>query len=94
MPHNVLKQDLIIRAAGRVDITQAKAKEVLEGILADITDALTKGDEVTLTGFGKFSTKTTSARVGRNPITGESLNIPTKRKVVFKVMKALKDAIQ
>jgi len=92
--HNVLKQDLIVRAAGRVDITQAKAKEVLEGILADITDALTKGDEVTLHGFGKFSTKVTPARVCRNPMTGESMNISAKRKVVFKVMKALKDAIQ
>ena len=92
--HNVLKQDLIIRAAGRVDITQAKAKEVLEGILADITDALTKGDEVTLTGFGKFTVKATAARKGRNPSTGAAIDIPAKKKVSFQPQKALKDAIQ
>ena len=46
--HTVLKQDLIIRAAGRVNINQVKAKTVLDGILADITDALSKGAEVTL----------------------------------------------
>lgn len=92
--HNVLKQDLIIWAAGRVDITQAKAKEVLEGILADITDALSKGDEVTLSGFGKFTVKATAARKGRNPRTGEPVDIPAKKKVSFTPQKALKEAVQ
>lgn len=92
--HTVLKQDLIVRAAGRVDITQVKAKEVLEGILADITEALTKGDEVTLHGFGKFTVKATAARKGRNPITGEAMDIPAKRKVIFRPQKALKDTVQ
>ena len=92
--HNVVKQDLIIRAAGRVDITHVKAGEVLNGILADITDALSKGDEVTLHGFGKFTVKATAARTARNPITGEAVNVPAKRKVVFKAQKALKEAVQ
>ena len=92
--HTVLKQDLIIRAAGRVDITQAKAKEVLEGILADITDALSKGDEVTLHGFGKFTVKATAARTARNPFTGDAVNVPAKKKVSFKPQKALKEAVQ
>ena len=94
MPHNVLKQDLIVRAAGRVDITQAKAKEVLDGILADITDALKKGAEVTLHGFGKFTVKATAARKGRNPATGAAIDIPAKKKVAFTVHRALKEAIQ
>lgn len=94
MPHNVLKQDLIIRAAGRVDITQAKAKEVIDGFLADITEALSKGDEVTLHGFGKFTIKATAARTARNPITGDPVNVPAKRKVAFKAQRALKDAVQ
>ena len=92
--HNVLKQDLIIRAAGRVDITQAKAKEVLEGILKDIADALKKGAEVTLSGFGKFTVKTTAARKGRNPATGAAIDIPAKKKVSFAPQKALKEAVQ
>ena len=94
MPHNVLKQDLIVRAAGRVDITQAKAREVIDGVLAEITYALSKGDDVTLHGFGKFTVKTTAARKGRNPITGAAIDIPAKKKISFSPQKALKDAVQ
>jgi len=92
--HSVVKRDLAIRAAGRVDITTAKATEVIDGFIKDIVDALVKGAEVTLHGFGKFSVKTQAARTGRNPQTGAPVNIPAKKKVVFKAQKALKDAVQ
>lgn len=92
--HNVVKNDLAIRAAGRVDIPKTKAVQVIDGILADIVEALSKGDEVTLHGFGKFTVKATAARTGRNPITGAAVDIPAKRKIVFKPQKAAKEAVQ
>ncbi len=91
---NLTKKEFIDNAAQRSGTTKAVAEKVINGFLEDIAGCLKLGDEITLHGFGKFSTKVTPARVGRNPITGDALNIPAKRKVVFKVMKALREAIQ
>lgn len=73
------------------------AKSDIERILKNVADvahmALATGDEVTLPYIGKLKTKQTAARTGRNPQTGEALEIPAKTKPVFVAAKALKDAI-
>jgi len=91
---NLTKQDLIKQTAENVGINKGVADEVINGFLNSITAHLKVGDEITLHGFGKFSTKATAARTARNPITGDPVKVPAKRKVVFKARKALKDAVQ
>jgi DNA-binding protein HU-beta len=88
------KADMIKEAAQIQQITQKEATRYLDFFLSQITEELKVGNDVTLHGFGKFSTKTTAARTGRNPITGDPVDIPAKRKVVFKPQKMLKEAVQ
>lgn len=68
-------------------------QEVLTAILQSIEESLVKGDKVQLVGFGAFETKLRRAREGRNPQTGETIQIPATRVPVFKPGKSLKDAI-
>jgi len=88
------KADMIKEAAQIQQITQKEATRYLDFFLSQITEELKVGNDVTLHGFGKFSTKNTAARTGRNPITGDPVDIPAKRKVVFKPQKMLKEAVQ
>ncbi len=74
-------------------LSKAQAKAVVEGVLAAIRDAAVKGEEVSLAGFGKFKVQDKPARTGRNPRTGEAVEIAATRKVVFQPAKALKDAV-
>ncbi len=73
--------------------TKAEAEKALAGILEAITGALTKGDKLTLTGFGSFDVKKTAARTGRNPRTGAAIKIPARKTVKYSVGKGLKDAV-
>jgi integration host factor subunit alpha len=66
------------------NLTKIKAREAVETILRIIKDSLANGDDVLLTGFGKFNVKDKSARKGRNPNTGESMMLDAKRVVTFK----------
>ena len=59
----------------------------------EVTDAMSRGDRVELRGFGAFSVKKRDARVGRNPRTGEAVEVPARRVPVFKVSKELKDKV-
>ncbi|NCY23490.1 MAG: HU family DNA-binding protein [Alphaproteobacteria bacterium] len=88
------KQDLVAVVADAGDISKAKAGEVVDAIFTAIEDALkTKGGEVRLVGFGTFSTTERAAGKGRNPRTGEDIEIPASTTVRFKAGKALKDAV-
>jgi DNA-binding protein HU-beta len=62
-------------------------------MIDSITDALKKGDQVTIVGFGTYQVRERAARTGRNPRTGESINIPASKQPAFKAGKALKDAV-
>lgn len=88
--------ELINKIAANVANTgtsKADIKFVLNA-LGDVTHAeLSKGGDVTIPGIGKLTVKKTEARTGRNPRTGESVEIPEKRKPVFTSAKALKDAV-
>ena len=87
------KNELISRMAEVEGTTKKAAGEQVEAILAVITEALANGDEVSLTGFGKFSVTERAAREGRNPQTGEAIQIAASKSPKFKAGKALKDMI-
>ena len=78
------KTELVNQIAESADITKAAAGKVLNGITDAISDSLQKGENVTLVGFGTFSTSKRSARTGRNPQTGKAMKIPAKTVAKFK----------
>ena len=73
------------------DLTKARAKAMLDGLRDEMVQTLLAGNRVSLFGLGTFEVSATKAKVGRNPKTGESIQIPAGRKVVFKAAKGLKD---
>lgn len=85
------KAELINKIAKEADMTNAKAKLALEATISEISKALVSKNQVQLIGFGTFKTKFRKARVGRNPATGEEMNIGEKHAPVFIPGKALKD---
>lgn len=87
------KAELIEAVAEGADISKAAASRAVDTALEAMTGALKKGDQVNLVGFGTFSVRERSARTGRNPRTGESINIAAAKVPGFKAGKALKDAV-
>ena len=74
--------------------TKKQAQIAVDGVFAAITKSLSRGEEVTVTGFGTFRAVKVSARIGRNPKTGEKLQIPASIRPKFRAGKALKDAVK
>ncbi len=87
------KTELINQVAERSGVTKKDAEKVVSATIDAITAAMAAGDKVQLTGFGSFEVKDRAARVGRNPRTGETTEIPAARIPTFKAGKALKDAV-
>ena len=87
------KADLIDAVAEDSDITKASAARALDSAIENITDALKGGNSVTLVGFGTFTVRQREARMGRNPRTGEAIQIKASKVPGFKAGKALKDAL-
>lgn len=87
------KAEMISKLQADAGLTKFQATAALQSIEVAVTEVLVNGGEVTLQGLGKFTTQEKAARVGRNPQTGEPLEIPASRVVKFKVGKALKDAV-
>ncbi|WP_080951363.1 HU family DNA-binding protein [Gluconobacter oxydans] len=85
--------DLIDQIAQSTDRSKTEVREILDALLDGILAATKKGEDVTLTGFGKFSVRQLAARQGRNPATGESIEIPASRKLAFSAGKVAKDAL-
>jgi DNA-binding protein HU-beta len=88
------KSELIDAMAEAADISKAAAGRALDGLMDAITVALKDGDAVSLIGFGTFAVKERAARSGRNPRTGETIEISASKIPSFKAGKALKDAVQ
>lgn len=87
------KAELIEAIADSADLTKADAGRALDGLIDAITEALKKGETVSLVGFGSFQVKERAERQGRNPQTGGSITIKAARIPSFKAGKALKDAV-
>ena len=85
--------DLIDHVATKTGLEKSAAKTALDAVLAGIVEAAKKGEEVNLPGFGKFKVKDAPARQGRNPGTGETIEIAASRKLGFAPAKQLKDAL-
>ncbi|GAA5525583.1 DNA-binding protein HU-beta [Microbulbifer aestuariivivens] len=87
------KSELIEAIAESADIPKAAAGRALDAMVESITEALKKGDQVALVGFGTFAVKERAARTGRNPRTGDPIEIAAAKIPNFKAGKALKDAV-
>ena len=85
--------DLIEQVAAKAGIARSAAKEAVEAMLTGIVDAAREGDEINLTGFGKFKVRNSPARQGRNPATSETMEIAASRKLGFAPAKQVKDAL-
>lgn len=87
------KSELIDAVAAAADLPKAAAGRALDAMIDTIGDALKDGDQVVLVGFGTFAVKERAARTGRNPQTGEPIEIKAAKIPGFKAGKALKDAV-
>ncbi|WP_443971387.1 HU family DNA-binding protein [Sphingobium sp. CR28] len=85
--------DLAEKIATAHDVSKADARKLVDGVLAAIVDAAAAGEEVSLSGFGKFKVKASPAREGRNPATGAAMTIAASKKLGFAPAKAVKDRL-
>lgn len=88
------KTDLVNNISAKSGLTKRDVEAVLNGFLGEVTEALQSGDKVQLIGFGTFETRSRSGRVGRNPQTGKTIEIPASKIPAFKAGNKLKDAIK
>jgi DNA-binding protein HU-beta len=89
----VKKKELIERIAEKADVPKSEAQKHFEAFEEVVTGALKAGEEVQITGFGKFSVKERKAREGRNPQTGQKMKITAQKVPSFSAGNALKEAI-
>lgn len=87
------KADLIEEVSRKVQMTQKDSEMVIEAIFDSVVRALRRGDKVEIRGLGSFRTRQRQARIGRNPKTGERVEVPAKRVPHFKPSKELKDLV-
>jgi nucleoid DNA-binding protein len=87
------KKELIERIAERSDVPKSEAERYFEAFEQVVTEALKAGEDVRITGFGKFSVKERKAREGRNPQTGQKMKIAAQKVPAFSAGNALKQAI-
>jgi DNA-binding protein HU-beta len=87
------KNDLVAAVASSTGMSKTDSAKAVDGVFDAITSALKKGTEVRLVGFGTFTVSKRAATTGRNPRTGESIQIPASKQPKFKAGKGLKDAV-
>lgn len=87
------KTELIAAVAEQASITKKDAEKAIAAVINSITNAMADGDKVQLVGFGTFEVRARDARKGKNPRTGEVINIPASKVPAFKAGKALKDIV-
>jgi DNA-binding protein HU-beta len=89
----VNKNDLIGLVAARTGLSKGDATKAVDGVFDALTEALKNGDEVRVVGFGTFTVSHRAASEGRNPRTGDKIEIPASKQPKFKAGKVLKDAL-
>jgi integration host factor beta subunit len=87
------KSDLVDAIAGKTGVPKAQAQAIVEDVFELIAEGLSKGEKIDLRGFGTFSVREQAARTGRNPQTGEAIQIPARRAPGFKPGKELRDRV-
>ncbi|MBQ8599999.1 MAG: HU family DNA-binding protein, partial [Clostridia bacterium] len=85
------KAELVAAVAANANVSKKVAEDTVNAVLAEIKDALKKGDKVQLVGFGSFEVRNKAARTGKNPRTGETIKIAASKTPAFKAGKAFKD---
>lgn len=88
------KQELVENVANQTGLTKKDAKASVDATFEAISKTLAKGEKVQVIGFGNFEVRERAARKGRNPQTGEEIDIPASKAPAFKAGKALKDAVK
>ena len=88
------RNELVDAVAGKAELSKTAASKAVEAVFESITGALKGGGEVRLVGFGTFSVASRAASEGRNPRTGEKIQIPASKLPKFRAGKGLKDAVQ
>ena len=87
------KADLIEEVSRVVEMTRKDSEVIVESIFDSVVKSLRSGDKIEIRGFGSFRTRQRQARIGRNPKTGERVEVPAKRIPFFKPSKELKDLV-
>ncbi|KKL23852.1 hypothetical protein LCGC14_2421250 [marine sediment metagenome] len=87
------KAELIEQVASQTGLAKRTAREAVDAVVSAISDCLTRGEKVTLVGFGTFGVRQRKARTGRNPQTGATIQIPAKRVAKFLPGKTLKEGV-
>lgn len=87
------KADLINKVAERTSLTKKDSEKAVNAVIEAIEEALVNGQKVSLVGFGTFEVRPRQARIGRNPQTGETIEIPASKVPAFRPGKALKESV-
>ena len=87
------KSELVASVAEVAELTKKDAEKAVNAVFASVQKVLVEDDKVQIIGFGTFEVRTRAARKGRNPQTGETIEIPASKNPVFKAGKALKEAV-
>lgn len=87
------KADLVDKVTGLGDLTRRDGEIIVDTLFESVIGALQSGDKVEIRGFGSFRTRQRNARIGRNPKTGEKVDVPAKRVPFFKPSKELRDSV-
>ena len=88
------KKDIVVKISDDTGVKQIEVKKIVQKVLDDIIESLARGETVELRNFGIFKVKSRRGRIGRNPRTGESVNIPGKKIVTFKPGLVMKDRVK
>ena len=88
------KSEFVVTLAVASDLTKQEVERVIAAAANTLTDVMRSGDSVNIPGLGIFTSKERKAHTGRNPATGETVEIPAKRVAIFKPSKLLKDAVK
>lgn len=88
------KNDIIDAVASEIEVSKKDAKRVVDTVFEEIEAELADGGQVSIAGFGKFEVRDRAARTGRNPQTGEELEIPASKAPAFRPGKALRDSVK
>ena len=91
--HTMNKTELIAAVAQQAELSKKDAEKAVNAVTTAITEALCEGDKIQLVGFGTFEVRTREARTGKNPRTGETIQIAASKVPAFKAGKALKDVV-